>query len=64
MYRDFGAGEWLFEIDETTGGRLWAQIEAIHADPAGAKARVKAIMAAVESRQKRMVEAVRAACRA
>ena len=61
MYRDFGAGEWLFEVDETSGAHLWSRLEAIHKDPAGARAKVKSIMATVEARQQRMVEAVRAA---
>ena len=64
MYRDIGADDWFFEIDETNGAQLWSRLEAIHKDPAKAKAKVKSIMATVEARQKRMVEAVRAACRA
>ena len=60
MYRDFGADEWFFEVDETDGAQLWSRLEAIHRDPAKARAKVKAIMATVEARQKRMVEAVRA----
>lgn len=59
MYRDFGAGEWLFEIDETDGGQLWSKLEAIHSEPAAAKAKVKAIMATVDARQQRMVEVLR-----
>lgn len=61
MYRDFGAGEWFFEIDETSGPQLWSRVKAIHRDPAQAAAKVKAIMAGVERRQRRMVDAVRAA---
>jgi hypothetical protein len=61
MYRDFGAGDWFFEVDETNGAELWSRLEKIHRDPAGAKAKVKAIQATVEARQKRMVDAVRAA---
>lgn len=64
MYRDFGSGEWFFEIDETSGGELWSRLGAIYRDPAGAKAKVRSIMANVEKLQKRMVDAVRAACRA
>jgi polysaccharide pyruvyl transferase WcaK-like protein len=59
MYRDFGANDWFFEIDETNGPQLWSRLEAIVEDPAKAKAKVKSIMATVEARQKRMVEAVR-----
>lgn len=64
MYRDFGANEWFFEVDETNGPQLWSRVEAIHKDPAKARAKVKAIMATVEARQKRMVDAVRAAVKA
>ena len=63
MYRDIGAHDWFFEIDETSGPQLWSSLEAIHKDPAGARAKVKSIMAKVEARQKRMVDAVREACR-
>ena len=64
MYRDFGADRWFFEIDETSGAGLWSRLEAIHRDRAGAKATVRSIMATVRRRQRRMVDAVRAACRA
>ena len=64
MYRDFGSGEWLFEIDETSGEQLWSRLQAIHRDPAKAKAQVHSIMRTVDQRQKRMVDAVRQACRA
>ena len=61
MYRDFGAGEWFFEIEETTGAQLWSRLEGIVRDPAKAKAKVRTIMTTVEAAQKRMVDAVRAA---
>jgi hypothetical protein len=38
-------------------------LEAIHKNPAAAKAKVKSIMATVEARQRRMVEAAREACK-
>ena len=63
MYRDFGAGDWFFEVDETNGEQLWSRLAAIHRSPAKAKAQVASIMRGVENRQKRMVDAVRAACR-
>lgn len=62
MYRDLDAGDWFFEVEETSGAQLWSRLQAITGDPAKAKAQVKAIMTAVEARQKRMVDAVRAAC--
>lgn len=58
MYRDIGANDWFFEVDETNGPELWSRLEAIVKDPAKAKAKVKTIMATVEARQKRMVDAV------
>ena len=64
MYRDIGANDWFFEVDETNGPELWSRLEAIVKDPAKAKAKVKAIMATVEARQKRMVDAVRQAATA
>lgn len=59
MYRDFGAGDWFFEIDETSGAELWSRLEAIHADRKKARTAVTAIMKGIEQRQRRMVEAVR-----
>lgn len=64
MYRDIGADDWFFEIDETNGAQLWSRLEVIHKNPAAARAKVKSIMAKVEARQKRMVDAVRAAVKA
>jgi hypothetical protein len=64
MYRDFGAGDWFFEVEEASGAQMWSRLAAIHRDPAAAKAKVKSIMATVDVRQKRMVGAVRRACQA
>jgi polysaccharide pyruvyl transferase WcaK-like protein len=61
MYRDFGAGEWLFEIDESDGARWWKTLAPLCADPAAARAQVGTIMQGVEERQRRMVAAVRGA---
>ena len=61
MYADFGVADWLFEADETSGAELWSRLEPIHRDPAKARARVKTVMAGIERRQKRMVDAVREA---
>lgn len=63
MYRDFGAEDWFFEIEETSGEQLWARLEGIHRAPEKARAQARAIMSRVEKLQRRMVEAVRAACR-
>lgn len=59
MYRDIGAGEWLVEVDETDGAKLWSKLAAIHRDPAAARAKVKSIMSSVEDQQKHMVEVAR-----
>lgn len=59
MYLDLGADEWFFEIDQTDGQELWSRLKAIHGDPAAARAKVRTIMAGVERRQRRMVDAVR-----
>jgi polysaccharide pyruvyl transferase WcaK-like protein len=63
MYRDFGADQWMFEIDETDGKELSQRLETIHKDPTEAKRKVKSILTTVERLQKRMVDAARAACR-
>ena len=64
MYRDFGSGDWFFEIDQTSGGQLWSRLAAIHHNPAMAKSQVRSIMGMVNQRQKHMVDTVRRACRA
>lgn len=63
MYRDFGAGDWFFEIDETNGAELWGRLEAIHRDQRRAASQVRKIMGTVEAAQKRMIAAVRSAIR-
>jgi len=64
MYRDFGANDWFFEVDETSGAELWSRLEAIHRSPRAAAGKVRAIMSNVEKAQQRMITAVRKACRA
>jgi hypothetical protein len=64
MYCDIGAKKWFFEIEQTSGELLWSRLAPIVRDPAAARRQVAAIMATVAARQQRMVEAVRAACRA
>jgi hypothetical protein len=59
MYHDFGAGDWLFEIEQTSGADLWSKLEQIHRDPSKARARVKTIFAGIERKQRHMVETVR-----
>lgn len=64
MYRDIGASEWLFEIDETDGSQLWTKLEAVHRDPAAARAKVQSIQSFVEERQRYMVAVARQALKA
>ena len=64
MYRDFGAGDWLFEIEKTSGAEIWSRLQPLVKNQARADAQVRAILSKVEPLQKRMVEAVRAACKA
>jgi hypothetical protein len=59
MYRDFGAAEWMFEVDETSGPQLWGALEKIQRDRIGARKKVRSIMNTVEQAQKRMLEQVR-----
>ena len=64
MYRDFGSGDWFFEVDETSGEQLWSRLDAIQRNPAKAKSQARSIMRTVNQRQKRMVDVVRQTCRA
>jgi hypothetical protein len=64
MYRDFGSGEWFFEIEESSGEQLWSRLEAIAHNPGKARSQVRSIMRSVDRLQKRMVDTVRRACRA
>jgi len=61
MYADIGAKDWSFEIDEINGEQLWSRLQEIVTEPDRAKGKVKSIMARVETKQKRMIEAVRGA---
>ena len=60
-YRDIGAGDWLFEIDETSGDQLGSRLSAIHRDPPAARQKVRSIMDRVEQQQQRMVNVLREA---
>lgn len=53
MWRDIGLGSWLFNLDdEADGGRITQAVLAIAADPAAARAQVKAAMTFVRERQR------------
>lgn len=59
MYRDLGAGEWLFEIDHTSGAELFAKLAAVWQDPESTRAKVRAIQQRYQAGQQRMLEVVR-----
>jgi hypothetical protein len=61
MYRDFGAGDWFFEVDETDGAQLWSRLAVIHRDLPKARAKAQSIMKTVAAKQKHMVDTLRAA---
>ena len=64
MYHDIGVSDWTAEVDEVDGEALWKRVQAIHADPAAARARVRETMKRVEGLQRRMVEVAKAAVEA
>ncbi|WP_084442650.1 polysaccharide pyruvyl transferase family protein [Termitidicoccus mucosus] len=58
MYRDIGVADWLFEIDETTGGEIWSRLETVLREPAKSRAYAAAAMSRVHKAQRRMVAAL------
>ena len=52
MWRDIGLGDWLFEIDRSTGQDIAKALLAIHADPAAARTKLAKAMTYVNERQK------------
>lgn len=65
MYRDFGAGDWMLEIDKTSGSEIWSRLQPlVSRSPERGASQVRAIMTKVERLEKRMVDAVRTACKA
>jgi polysaccharide pyruvyl transferase WcaK-like protein len=58
MYRDIGVGDWLFEIEETTGAEIWSRLETVLNNPAAARAKIDAAMKRVHQSQRRMVTAL------
>ena len=63
MFRDVGLGDWLFEIEQATGGQLAAALGQITADPAASRARVREAMTGVRQLQQKMIATARAAIR-
>lgn len=54
MYRDLGLGDWVREVETTSGRELADQVMAIHADPAAARERVRGAMERVATLQRGM----------
>jgi polysaccharide pyruvyl transferase WcaK-like protein len=59
MLRDLGIREWLFDIDKDPVESIAGAVEAIHADYSGALAKVKAVDALVQKRQRETMAVVR-----
>jgi polysaccharide pyruvyl transferase WcaK-like protein len=60
MWRDVGLGDWLFEIEPSTGEQIAARLLELHKDREGTKAKVARARELVASRGRAMMEAVAA----
>jgi polysaccharide pyruvyl transferase WcaK-like protein len=58
MWRDIGLGDWLFEIDQSTGQDIAKALLAIHADPAAARTKLANAMTYVRQRQQETMASV------
>lgn len=63
MWRDVGLGEWLFEIDDSTGEQIAAQLLKLHRDPARTQATVAKSRAFTVERGRAMMAALTDALR-
>ena len=61
MYPDLGLGDWIFEVEETTGAELWARLKQVIENPEPARAYADAAMVRVRARQRHMTETLRRA---
>jgi polysaccharide pyruvyl transferase WcaK-like protein len=61
MWRDVGLGDWLFEIDDTTGDQLAAALLKLHREPEKTKTAVAKAHEFTAARGKAMIDAVRRA---
>lgn len=61
MWRDVGLGEWLFEVDASTGEQIAAELLKITKDREGARKKAAAARAKAAEHMKAMMEAVKAA---
>ncbi|MSU51623.1 MAG: polysaccharide pyruvyl transferase family protein [Opitutus sp.] len=58
MFRDVGVGDWLFELEKTSGQELWAGLKKIHDDLPRTRARVREVMTGVAKLQSGMALAI------
>ncbi len=58
MFRDVGLGDWLFEIEKTTGAELWSCLKTINDDLPEARSRLRKVMADVAKLQQGMAFAI------
>jgi polysaccharide pyruvyl transferase WcaK-like protein len=58
MWRDIGLGDWLFEIDQSTGDQIAAAVVALGADYAATRAKAAKAMEYVRHRQKATMDVV------
>ena len=58
MWRDVGLGDWLFEIDATSGEAIAERLLALHRDAEGTRERVRAAGEATRTRFARMMRAI------
>jgi hypothetical protein len=60
MWRDIGLGEWLFEIDGSTGEDIAARLVSMHRDPGSTGAQVTRAKEFASARDRAMIEALAA----
>jgi len=58
MFRDVGVGDWLFEIEKTSGAELWDALKTMHGNLTHARSRVRDVMAKVAGLQQGMTEEI------
>lgn len=60
MWRDIGLGEWLFEIDESTGEEIAARLVSMHRDPQRTEALATRAREFASARDRAMIESLAA----
>lgn len=59
MYADLGLGDWIFEVEETSGAELWSRLKQVIENPEPARAYADAAMTRVRARHRHMTETLR-----